>query len=429
MPPPFLSRCVLPVLISGLLLSRPCKADRSEDKASVKACLGMISHGLLSVADERSKRFGGKVQKSTAMCRGGNNAVEAISRPWVDWGNYWGTGDSSSKGRGFITSKGLLSPTRRGLRGALLDLEYQRIELIKFNLFDNNGTYQDYVQGRNKVGGPALKFWSSMRLPTEHPSFAAVGGDGLQECKGDLVRARTLTGICNDVRNPLMGSTGQLMARNAELDSTFPELGRTDLVRNRHGDRLALLTPDPQVISRRLFTRPQTKPDLCKEGFGLDGAATADCDYKKAPFFNVLAAFWIQFMTHDWFSHMEEGRNAPEFMKVGCESRKVNNVEQPLSPEEIAKLGCRPEDRIDRGFVADSAEPAAFTDGKGKAYLTRAPKTMRNTNTAWWDASQIYGYDETSVKRVKRDPADPAKLLMKPLPQGATDAGYLPLLA
>ena len=37
----------------------------------------------------------------------------------------------------------------------------------------------------------------------------------------------------------------------------------------------------------------------------------ADCPYRKAPFFNVLAAFWIQFMTHDWFSHLDEGQQRP----------------------------------------------------------------------------------------------------------------------
>ncbi|MDX1378928.1 MAG: peroxidase family protein, partial [Anaerolineales bacterium] len=40
---------------------------------------------------------------------------------------------------------------------------------------------------------------------------------------------------------------------------------------------------------------------------------------------------------------------------------------------------------------------------------------------AWWDASQIYGFDELSVKRVKRDPDDPAKLSMP--------NNYLPLLS
>ncbi len=51
---------------------------------------------------------------------------------------------------------------------------------------------------------------------------------------------------------------------------------------------------------------------------------------------------------------------------------------------------------------------------------------MRNTNTAWWDASQLYGFDDTSRRRVKRDPADPAKLLLVPAP-GQAGPGYLPV--
>ena len=63
-----------------------------------------------------------------------------------------------------------LSSNGRGIDGALLDLEYQRIELIKFNLFDTSGTYEDYVRGRDGVGGPALKVWPQMRLPKGHPA-------------------------------------------------------------------------------------------------------------------------------------------------------------------------------------------------------------------------------------------------------------------
>ena len=61
----------------------------------------------------------------------------------------------------------------------------------------------------------------------------------------------------------------------------------------------------------------------------------------------------------------------------------------------------------------DSA-PGTFSSG-GKDYLARAPKTFANNNTAWWDASQLYGYDDTSRQRVKRDPKDPAKLLLDPV--------------
>ena len=82
-------------------------------------------------------------------------------------------------------------------------------------------------------------------------NYVAVGGDGPQLCKGDLIRGRTLTGICNDIKNPLMGSSGQPFARNVEFETTYPDLGKNEMARNRHGDRLGLLKPDPQVISRR----------------------------------------------------------------------------------------------------------------------------------------------------------------------------------
>ena len=130
-------------------------------------------------------------------------------------------------------------------------------------------------------------------------------------------------------------------------------------------------------------------------------------------------------MTHDWFSHLEEGHNNSTYIKVGCETHFVNGVETKLTPEEIQQLGCRPEDQIDRGYVAQDAEPATFV-AKDKTYLERAPKTFANTNTAWWDASQIYGFDQTSVRRVQRDPADPAKLLLVQAPNGER---FLPVLA
>ena len=74
--------------------------------------------------------------------------------PWIDWQNYWATGDASSRSGSLTTH---LSPNGRGVDGALLDLEYQRMELIKFNLFDNSGTFEDYVQGRDGVGGPGAE--------------------------------------------------------------------------------------------------------------------------------------------------------------------------------------------------------------------------------------------------------------------------------
>ena len=404
-----------PVVLLALLSG--CKQSDSgkirAELASLKACEAVLKAGFLPIANTRDARFLGKVEEATALCRGGEAAAKLRSTPWVDWANYWGAGGPASRAPEFVKQAKHTGPNGRGIDGALMDLEYARIELVKFNLFDNNKTYEAYITGRKSVGGPALKTWPEMRLPAGHPDYARVGGAREQLCQGELIRHRNLNGICNDIRNPLMGASGQLFARNVEFDATFPDLGGNALVKNRHSGRISLMQPDPQLISRKLFTRAQSNPGACNDGFGLPGfSKDADCDYKKAPFFNVLAAFWIQFMTHDWFTHMEEGHNAPEYMNTGC------------TTDEAKKLGCRPDDRIDKAYVADSGEPGKFSY-QGKEYLKRAPKTFRNNNTAWWDASQIYGYDERSRKRVKHDPADAAKLLLVSVDGKAP--GYLPM--
>src|SRR4029079_19670765 len=122
--------------------------------------------------------------------------------------------------------------------------------------------------------------------------------------------------------------------------------------------------------------------------------------------------------------------NRPEWMAVGCTAQLVKNVEQPLSEADVKKLGCRPDDDIEAAYIAEGTEPKSFFTQGGKAYLTQAPKTTVNNVTAWWDASQLYGYDERSGQRVKHDPKDPAKLLLMQV--GARmgegdELGYLPL--
>ena len=402
---------------STLIVSISQFSDASEPRdfwGELNDCRTLLKHGFRPIPEERNKRFLGKVSKETANCRGGKKALKYRDGPWVDWTNYWASGDASSKAqqRQSLTKIGKhLKPNGRGVDGALIDLEYQRIELIKFNLFDNL-TFEHYIKGSTGISGRVIKVWDEMRLPKDHSDYAAVGGKGKQLCQGELIRHRNISGICNDIKNPLMGSTHLPFARNIPFEATFPRLARTALIRNRHGDRLGLLKPDPQVISRKLFTRKQSKPELCHQGYGkLDNPDQSHCDYKSAPFFNVLAAFWIQFMNHDWFSHLVEGENAPDMMQVGCTSQKIDNLETLLTAKDVQILKCRPGDVMEKAYFAATDEPTHFSH-QGKHYLSRAPKTTANTVTAWWDASQIYGYDTKSRKRVKRDPADMAKLLM-----------------
>jgi hypothetical protein len=403
-----------------------------ETLSSLNACRRLVKDGIRPIPEDRADRFLGKVQEDTAACRGGERAVDYVRQgmPWVDRPGYWAAGDTSSRnarydegwakrlaGRGFEALH--LNPNIRGVDGALIDLEYERIELIKFNLFDNY-TYETYMKGADGAPGTTVKVWKEMQLGPNHAQYASVcGATEQQACRGDLIRHRTLTGICNDVYNPLMGSTNTLFARNVEFTETFPDRGLSEITRNRHGDRINLTKPDPQVVSRKLFTRIQSEPDRCKLGLGLpEESAEAHCDYHAAPFFNVLAAYWIQFMTHDWFSHLSEGNNALTApISAGCQNS--------------SEAGCRSNDAYRPSLVAQDA-PASTFEFRGGSHQKRAHRTFNNTVTAWWDASQIYGYDERSVTRVKRDPMDGAKLALTPLDAPARpgdEPGYLPRFA
>ena len=69
-----------------------------------------------------------------------------------------------------------------------------------------------------------------------------------------------------------MGSIGSRFGRNVPIELTYPEQPHE------------LLEPNPRLVSRRLLTREQFQP---------------------ATTLNLLAAAWIQFEVHDWFSHGE----------------------------------------------------------------------------------------------------------------------------
>src|SRR5271167_3922385 len=103
-------------------------SPKKQEAAEVKACAEMAFTGFRPIADTRAQRFQGKVTELTALCRGGTNAVKFRMTPWIDFTNYWGAGDLSSLPKGYLS---MSAAQLRGVSGALLDLEYQRIELIK----------------------------------------------------------------------------------------------------------------------------------------------------------------------------------------------------------------------------------------------------------------------------------------------------------
>ena len=164
--PLVLSSCWLLPWVSAGGQSGSTVSPKKQEAIEVQACAESALQGFRAIADTRDQRFNGKVTQLNALCRGGQKAVQFRFTPWVDFANYWGTGDLFSLPKGYLSTS---APKFRGVSGALLDLEYQRIELLKFNLFDNNGTYQDYISGRNGLVGAAIKTWPEMRLPASNP--------------------------------------------------------------------------------------------------------------------------------------------------------------------------------------------------------------------------------------------------------------------
>ena len=152
--------------------------------------------------------------------------------------------------------------------------------------------------------------------------------------------ARTADGTYNDLEHPSMGSVNTRFGRNVPLKDGYPDEAR-------------ILTPNPRTISRELLTRDAFQP------VGI---------------LNMLAAAWVQFMIHDWFSH---GKN-----------QKENPWEIPLSDDD-------PWPEHPMHILRTHSDPTR-TDGDSKL-----PPTYLNTATHWWDGSQIYGSDEATLAQVR----------------------------
>ena len=158
---------------------------------------------------------------------------------------------------------------------------------------------------------------------------------------GDSQRAsRTFDGTYNDLGQPRMGSAGARFGRNVPLDRTTV-------------DSAALLTPSPRTVSLELMTRSEFQP---------------------ATSLNLLAAAWIQFEVHDWMSH---GNND-----------KDNPFEIPL-------------DDTDPWPERPMLIRRTHHDPTRKPGSTSPVPTYSNTETHWWDGSQIYGSDLSTQTKVR----------------------------
>ncbi|HEY0786945.1 MAG TPA: peroxidase family protein [Acidobacteriaceae bacterium] len=140
---------------------------------------------------------------------------------------------------------------------------------------------------------------------------------------------RTPDGTSNDLRCPFMGSAGTRFGRNAKLSETWQE------------PMPALMTPSPRQVSLELMTRETFTP---------------------ATTLNLLAASWLQFQIRDWFSHGPSVKEDPWMIPL------TENDPWPHSEMKVMRT---------------------MPDPTGEDPLK--PATHVNTETHWWDGSQLYG--------------------------------------
>lgn len=177
--------------------------------------------------------------------------------------------------------------------------------------------------------------------PLSTPSSAAPGAVIPAE-SGDLYLAtRTTDGSYNDLHDPTMGSAGTRFGRNVPLEDAFPE------------PLPGILEPNPRVVSRELLVRDTFVP---------------------ATTINILAAAWLQFMIRDWLSHGKSPADNPW---------ELPRPEGDDWPDPVIRI------------------PRTADDPTRTAADAALPPTHINTESAWWDASSIYGSSKQQQQQVR----------------------------
>jgi hypothetical protein len=160
--------------------------------------------------------------------------------------------------------------------------------------------------------------------------------------------ARRPDGKWNDLRDPEMGSVNSEFGRNIDPQKYRPEKPPR------------LYDPNPREISRKLMYRDSFKP---------------------AENLNVLAAAWIQFENHNWFFH---GRGKEdEVMEVPV----PEGDDWPTDPMYVRRTISTPAGMSGRNGSQNGSSNGAAIHG--------------NTETHWWDGSQIYGTSKEKQDQVR----------------------------
>ena len=188
-----------------------------------------------------------------------------------------------------------------------------------------------------------------LRRENLHDTTGVSVGWGPEVPPPDRALVRTADGTGTDPHHPEMGAAHTRFVRNVPIDDTYP---------------YDVLTPNPRVVSRELLARR---------------------DFIPATSLNLLVASWLQFEVHDWMSHGTNEPTNPWLVELG------DDDDWPTRPMQIKRTQHDP-----------TWDPT--TDG--------GPPTYRNTETHWWDASQVYGSSQ-AVEDLVRTHKD-GKVLLTP---------------
>jgi len=182
------------------------------------------------------------------------------------------------------------------------------------------------------------------RLRAHNLHHAGYGIGTSDDWSAGNARWRSPDGSFNSLGHPRMGMAGSRFGRNFPLPECVPDSGDD------------LLDPSPRVISRELLARRTFIP---------------------ATTLNLLAAAWIQFETHNWFSH-----GLP---------KRGDEFKIPLHPDD---------DWPDRVDGCMQIRRTLKDETPRETWLGATP-TFRNNNSHWWDAGQIYGSSHSRQAEIR----------------------------
>ena len=194
--------------------------------------------------------------------------------------------------------------------------------------------YVDHRRGWDRLPVPPglltlLGIRDTMRVDNLHDAYQGSPPPAPSR-SAELLKERSVDGSFTDPDAPSMGMAGTRFGRNVPSASQKPE------------PQPRFFDPNPRTVSTELLLRDEFKPVTT---------------------LNVLAAAWLQFETRDWFSH-------------AFDTKRPILLPRPDGDD-------WPDDPMRLPSTAADPSAVAASDGRTPTYV--------NTETHWWDASQVYG--------------------------------------